>query len=277
VYAYYDEKTEPHSIFNPFSITKSFITTLTGIALREGRIESLDDRVQKYLPEFADSDVGQVKLRQLLKHCSGIRFAENNLNPFAGNAKYYYGGHLRKYLRKLRLYTEPGCEYNYSSANTQLLGMAIERAVGMTLSAYLQDRLWSRIGMEYDAEWSMDGKHDEAMEKAFSGLNATGIDLAKLGRLYLHRGVYGGESILQPSFVDEALTRDISEGSRWDYQYNFGVGPKEYGTYYAVGLYGQLVYVYPEKDVIIVRLVHSSTSYNPPFVYHNMLQIIDQL
>jgi CubicO group peptidase (beta-lactamase class C family) len=123
----------------------------------------------------------------------------------------------------------------------------------------------------------MDSRGDWAMERAFSGLNAVPVDLAKLGRLYLHQGRCNGRQIIPEAFVREALCRDATEGSRWDYQYNFAVGPEEYGTFYAVGLFGQLIYVYPKKNVIIVRLVHHSTPYNPPFVYHTMLQVIDQL
>jgi CubicO group peptidase (beta-lactamase class C family) len=277
IYEYYSEPGAKSSVVNPFSITKAFVTTLAGIALREGKLASLDDPVARYLPEFGDSAVGAVTIAQLMKHCSGIHFPDSYINPFAGNAKYYYGNNLRKYLRRLRLYTTPGTEHKYSSANTQLLGAVLERAVGTSLSGYLESKLWRTIGMEYDANWSTDCRKERAMEKAFTGLNAVPVDLAKLGRLYLNDGRYDGREILSPEFVSQATGRDDSDGSRWDYQYNFGVGPEKYGSFYAVGLYGQLIYVYPEKEVIMVRIVRKSGDYNPPFVYTTMTQIMDQL
>jgi CubicO group peptidase (beta-lactamase class C family) len=131
--------------------------------------------------------------------------------------------------------------------------------------------------MEYDATWSIDRKGPLGMEKAFSGLNSTAIDLAKLGRLYLNKGVFNKDTILSAAFIREATKRDISEGSLWDYEYNFGVVPEKYHSFYAVGFYGQLIYVYPEKNIIIVRLVEAYKHYNPAFVYYITNQILDQL
>jgi CubicO group peptidase (beta-lactamase class C family) len=277
IYEYYGDGYSDSTLLNPFSVTKAFLTTLTGIAIREGKIKSVDDPVSKYLPEFGDTEVGDVKIRQLLKHTSGIKFNDSHLNPLAGNAKYYYGRNLRKYMTRLELDTPAGTEYKYSSANAQLLAMTIERAVDTTLSAYLESRLWQEIGMQYDGSWSMDRKGENAMEKAFSGLNSTPIDLAKLGRLYLQKGNWDNKAIIPKEFVCEATKKDVSEGSSLDYQYNFGVGPEKYGSFFAVGLYGQLVYVYPEEQIIMVRNAESCRHYNPPFIFYVMAQIVDQL
>jgi hypothetical protein len=273
IYEYYGKGNHEPTIYNPFSITKAFVTTLTGIAIKEGKIESVDDPVSKYLVEFKESKVGEIKIRQLLKHTSGIKFNDNNI----GNARYYYCKSLRKHVYKTELDNSPGIEFKYSSANTQLLAMLIERVIDTTLSAYLESRLWQILGVQYDATWSMDRKGGNAMEKAFSGLNCTSVDMAKLGRLYLQNGKWDNKTILPEDFVKEATKRDISEGSRWDYQFNLGTGPKKYGSFYAVGVYGQLIYVYPEKNVVMVRLAEVDTHYNPPLIYHTMLQIIDQL
>lgn len=277
IYEYYGKGKTESDIFNPFSITKAFITTLTGIAIKEGKIKDVDDPVSKYLTEFKNTKVGDVKIRQLLKHTSGIKYNDSPKNPFSENAKYYYGKNLRKYVRKIELDTTPGTVYKYSSANTQLLAMIIERVIDTTLSAYLENKLWQKIGMQYNATWSMDKKRGNCMERAFSGLNATPIDLAKLGRLYLENGKWDNNEILSREFICDATKRDISEGSRWDYQYNFGVGPEKYGCFFAVGVYGELVYVYPKKQIIMVRIVKSDKHYNPPFIYYIMLQILDQL
>jgi CubicO group peptidase (beta-lactamase class C family) len=83
--------------------------------------------------------------------------------------------------------------------------------------------------------------------------------------------------VLSKSFIREATKRDLSEGGRRDYQFNFALGPELYHSFFAIGLYGQLIYVYPEKKVIIVRLVESDIHYNPPFIYENTIQVIDQL
>jgi CubicO group peptidase (beta-lactamase class C family) len=277
LYEYYGKGEGESKINNSFSMTKAFLTTLTGIAIDESKINSVNDPVSLYISEYRDSDIGRVKIRQLLKHTSGIKYHDNHKSPFSDNAKYYYGKNLRKYVLNLKLKQEPGTEFNYNSANSQLLALVLERATGTTLSSYLEQKLWTKIGMEYDATWSIDRKGASGMEKGFTGINATAIDLAKLGRLYLNKGVFNKDTILSETFIREATKRDISEGSLWDYEYNFGVGPEKYHSFYAVGFYGQLIYVYPEKNIIIVRLVEADKHYNPAFVYYTTNQILDQL
>jgi len=277
LYEYYGKGYGETTINNSFSVTKAFLTTLTGIAIDESKINSVNDPVSRYISEYSDSDIGKIKIRQLLKHTSGIQYNDNHKSPFSDNAKYYYGKNLRKYVLDLKLKQEPGKEFNYNSANSQLLALVLERATGTTLSSYLEQKIWTKIGMEYDATWSMDRKGPLGMEKGFSGINSTAIDLVKLGRLYLNKGVFNTDTILAEAFIKEATKRDISEGSLWDYEYNFGVGPEKYHSFYAVGLFGQLIYVYPEKNVIIVRVVESDAHYNPAFVYYITNQILDQL
>ena len=277
LFEYYGEGYGETSINNSFSMTKAFLTTLTGIAIDESKINSVNDPVSRYISEYSDSDIGRVKIRQLLKHTSGIEFKDNHKSPFSDNAKYYYGKDLRKYVLNLKLKQNPGTEFNYNSANSQLMALVLERATGTTLSSYLEQKLWTKIGMQYDATWSIDRKGASGMEKGFSGINSTAIDLAKLGRLYLYKGVFNKDTILSEAFIREATKREISEGSLWDYEYNFGVGPEKYHSFYAVGLFGQLIYVYPDKNVIIVRVVESDKHYNPSFVYFITNQILDQL
>ncbi len=248
LYQYYGKGYNETSINNSFSVTKAFLTTLTGIAIGESKINSVNDPVSRYISEYSNSDIGRIKIRQLLKHTSGIKFNDNHKSPFSDNAKFYYGKNLRKYVTHLKLKHEPGTEFNYNSANSQLLALVLERATGTTLSSYLEQKIWTKIGMEYDATWSLDRKGASGMEKGFTGINSTALDLAKLGRLYLNKGVFNTDTILSEAFIKEATKRDISEGSLWDYEYNFGIGPEKYHSFFAIGLFGQLIYVYPEKN-----------------------------
>lgn len=278
LYEIYHEKFECNTIFNTFSVTKIFITTLVGIAIDEGKIKSVDDVITEYIPELAELEgFSEISIRHLLNHTSGIKFSDSKFNPFSDNAKYYYGHNLRKLLLKAELYGPPGKETHYSSVNAQLLALILERATGTTLSSYLQQKIWQKIGMQYEATWSLDNKRNDSMEKGFSCLNCTAIDLAKLGRLYLKNGVWENKQILSQRFISEATKRDTTEGSCWNFQYNFCLGPKQYEIYSSRGLYGQLIYIYPKKNIIIVRLGEANLKYNPQFIYHVIMQIIDQL
>ena len=278
LYSKYAGKYQENSVFDIFSVTKAFITTLVEIAIDEGMIKNVDQSVTEYIPELLEKEgFNEITIRHLLLHTSGIEFSDSRFNPFADNARYYYGRNLRKLVLNAELHESPGEEVHYSSANVQLLVLILERATGTTLSSYLQEKVWQRIGMQYNATWSLDNKRKNPVERGFSGLNCTAIDLAKLGRLYLNNGVWADTQILSQSYVYEATKRDTTYGSTWDFQYSFRLGPKQYGSYYARGLYGQLLYIYPKKNIIIVRMGEADLKYNPQFINEIVEQIIDQI
>jgi CubicO group peptidase (beta-lactamase class C family) len=278
IYEKYNKKYQENSIFNTFSVTKIFITTLVGIAIEEGMIKSVNESITEYIPELLKKQgFSEITIRHLLNHTSGIKFSNSRFNPFSDNARYYYGHNLRKLVLKAELNKRPGTETNYSSVNVQLLALILERATGTSLSSYLQDKIWQRIGMQNQATWSMDNKRKNSIEKGFSCLNCTAIDLAKLGKLYLNNGVWNNQQILSQNFIYEATKRDTTGGSNWNFQYNFRLGPKEYDSYYSRGLFGQLIYIYPKKNIIIIRTGEADLKYNPQFIDHILLQIIDQI
>jgi CubicO group peptidase (beta-lactamase class C family) len=278
IYEKYNKKYQENSIFNIFSVTKAFITTLAGIAIDEGKIKSVDQAITEYIPELKDrKGFSEITIRHLLLQTSGIKFSDTRYNPFSDDARYYYGRNLRRLVLKSNLYERPGAEIHYGSANVQLLGLILERATGTSLSAYLQEKIWKRTGMQYQATWSLDNKRKNSVEKSFSCLNCTLIDLAKLGRLYLNNGVWNKKQILSPYFIYDATKRDTAYGSSWNFQYNFRLGPKLYSSYYSRGLYGQLIYIYPQKNLIIVRVGEADLKYNPQLLDLVVLQIIDQI
>jgi len=278
IYEKYNKNYQENSIFNTFSVTKIFITTLVGIAIDEGLIRSVDEAITEYIPELIEIEgFSDITIRHLLTHTSGIKFSNSRFNFFSDNARYYYGHNLRKLVLKAKLYERPGAETNYSSVNVQLLALILERVTGTSLSSYLQDKIWLRIGMQNEATWSLDNKRKNSIEKGFACLNCSAIDLAKLGRLYLNDGVWDNQQILSQSFISEATKRDTTDGSNWNFQYNFRLGPKQYNSYYSRGLYGQLIYVYPKKNIIIIRAGEADLKYNPQFIDHILLQIIDQI
>jgi CubicO group peptidase (beta-lactamase class C family) len=274
----YEPAYNESSIFNIFSVTKMFITTLVGAAIKDGLIESVDQKVSDYIPELRNKEgFNEITIKHLLLHTTGIKFSDVKYNPISDNARYYYGRDLRKLLLKAKFYEQPGKEVHYSSVNTQLLGLVLERATGSTLSSYLQNSIWTKAGMQYPAIWSLDNKSENGFEKCFSCLNCTATDMATLGRLYLNNGKYMDNQILTEDFIREATCRDTTEGSCWNFQYNLRFGPKEYGSYFSRGIYGQLIYIYPRKNIIIVHLAEKDLKYNPQLLENNILQIIDQL
>ncbi len=241
-----------------FSMAKSVTSILIGCALDDGLIKSIDEPIVNYIPELNRDGLEKITIKHLLDMKSGIRFDESYVNPFSDAATYYYGRNLRKAMYRRKLAHDPGGDFEYSSGDTQLLGLVLERALkGKTITAYLEEKLWKPLGMEYDATWSLD-REEDGLEKTFCCLNARARDFAKLGRLYLNNGNWNGKQIVSSEWVKESTTPTPgNEGYTNQWWLNSD------GSYLAKGILGQYIYVNPAKNLVMVRLGtgHGSTDW----------------
>jgi CubicO group peptidase (beta-lactamase class C family) len=252
LYERYFRKYDQESLVASFSMAKSYTSALVGCALADGLIRSVEDKMVDYLPELKGRGLDDVKIRHLLQMTSGIHHQENYYNPFAGVARLYYGKHLHRQIRQIGKDMPAGKEFKYKSINTQLLGEIVTRVTGKSLTQYMNEKIWSQIGTEYPATWSID-QEKGGMEKAFSSINATARDFAKFGRLYLHNGNWNGKQLISKDWVQESTKATSQEGAVSYYQYQWWL-PTKTGDFMANGHLGQYIYVNPTKDLIIVRL-----------------------
>ena len=253
-YEKYFNKYNRSSIVASFSMAKSFTSFLIGCAIEDSLIHSVDDPVTAYLPDLKhEEDFKNVTIENLLQMTSGIDFNESYSNPFGDAATFYYGRTLEKSTLKLKTEREPNIRTQYVSGNTQLLGLILDRVlVDKTISQYLEEKLWTKVGMEYDASWSIDKKKN-GIEKTFCCLNARAIDFAKFGRLYLNKGNWEGEQLVSETWVENSTKVDTLNGSDSNYQYQWWI-PNDDGDFIAEGILGQFIYVSPSDNLIIVRL-----------------------
>jgi CubicO group peptidase (beta-lactamase class C family) len=253
IYQHYGKGYSASSVIPSFSVAKSVVSALLGIAIHEGYITSVNQPVTDFLPELKDPEFRHVTLRNLLEMRSGIKYDEGYMNPFGAMAKFYYGDDLRKYTYNLKVTGIPGGKYEYQSCNTELLAMAIENAVGKKLPVYLEEKIWQPMHMEYDATWSVDSKND-AEVKAFCCINARAVDFAKFGMLYMNRGIWNSDTIVPPSWVDESLkiTNNSIDSQGYPYAYHWRVLTN--GDFFAKGVLGQFIYVSPSKKLVFVRM-----------------------
>jgi CubicO group peptidase (beta-lactamase class C family) len=278
LYEKYHRNYTDTSLISSFSMVKPMISTLIGIAIAEGKIDNINSPITNYLDEYkSKTGFENITIKNLLQHTSGIKFTDEKFNLTSDNAEFYWGNNLREELLELTLKTAPNKEFHYSSANTQLLALIIERVTNEPIFKYLQTKIWKPLGMEAPAYWSLDNDNENSMEKAFCCLQARAIDFAKFGRLYLNKGDWEGERIISSDWVYKSTHSDPENNNRHNYNYNWGIGPLKYGSFYAVGLFGQYLYIYPEKNIQIVRFGDSETSYNPSYWLDIFIQIIDQL
>lgn len=248
------------STVTSFSVAKSVTALLVGAALEDGQIGSLDDPVTSYLPGLREVDAGydRVTLRHLLDMRSGVRFRDHDL-PWGDKARVYYEPHLRGLVTNLPLVGAPGGAFAYNSYNPVLLGLVLEAATGENVASYLERRLWGPVGAERRASWSVSSP-GETLPKMESGLNATALDMARLGQLVLDGGAVAGEQVVSMELIEDVSdpdpARSVDAAAGLHYQLGWWVYAPERGRPMAIagqGHLGQYLFVYPELDVVIAR------------------------
>ncbi|MFL5729847.1 MAG: serine hydrolase domain-containing protein [Cytophagaceae bacterium] len=258
---YYEEYWDGYgkdSYSNSFSVAKSFVGTMAGIALQEGKIKSLDQPVGDFLPEYREGDKGKITIRHLLMMSGGLNWDETYASAFSVTTEAYYGTDLKKLMYRLKAAEEPGKIFDYKSGDTQLLGLVLEKATGKKLAQYAAEKLWQPMGCVHSAIWSLD--HKDGDEKAFCCINSNARDFARLGNLYLHGGNWKGTQVLDSNYLKQALTPNglsNRDGQKVDYYgYHIWLIPDYNGQryYYFRGILGQYVIMMPDKNAVIVRL-----------------------
>ena len=245
------------SYSNSFSMAKSIISILVGVAIDEGKISSVKDPVGKYIPEYVNGELAKITIEDLLRMASGLNFHESYATPINQTTDAYYGNNLRKLMYSLKAEKPAGVEFKYKSGDTQLLGLVLSAATGKSNSAYASEKLWSKIGAEHDAKWSID--HTDGDEKAFCCFYSNARDFARIGKLYLQKGRWETQQLVDSNWVNQSISSNglnDENGNKTDYYgYQWWVLKNaNYPAFYCRGILGQYIVVVPSKNTIIVRL-----------------------
>ncbi len=234
---------------NSFSMAKSIVSALTGIAIQEGKIKSIDEHVSDFITSFKTGMDTMLTIKDLLTMSSGMNYDESYVNPFAYPAEAYYGDDLVANTIKYEVVSPPGKNFIYLSGNITLLGYIVSVAAGEPLSSYASEKLWQPLGAEQPAYWSLD--HEGGMEKAYCCFNSNARDFARLGQLYLDSGKWGGKQLVPQDYVLASMKPALSA----HYGYNWWLLTcAGYKVAYCRGILGQYTFVIPEKNMVIVRL-----------------------
>jgi CubicO group peptidase (beta-lactamase class C family) len=260
----YDER----SLATSFSVAKSFVSALVGIALERGHLRSLDDPIDAYAPQLADSAFAGVPIRDVLTMSSGVAFVEDytSLGSDVMMMPLRLFG-LRQsvadVLRGLPRERAPGSVHDYSSGDALALGLLLTGATGRSVAAFLEEVLWGPAGMEAGAAWSTDLA---GQELTYAFLGATLRDYARFGRLYLDGGRRDGVQVVPAAWVEASLRPAAAHlqpgasppsasgfGAGFGYGYQWWLPDGDEGDFLAMGIWGQFVYVHPEHRVVIVK------------------------
>ena len=242
---------------NSFSMAKSWISTLVGIAIKEGKIENINQRACDFLPEFCEGDNSKITIKHLLTMSSGLDWDEDYHDPLGQTAEAYFAPNLKKQMMRLKAVEPPGETFKYHSSCSQLLAFIVESATGQSVNEYTSEKLWKPMGAKHPALWNTDTKRGD--EKAFCCINSNARDFARLGKLYMNQGNWNGTQLLDSNYVKEATSvsnlLDEDGNKNVNYGYQFWIANRKgLDVYYTRGLWGQYVICIPEKDMIIVRL-----------------------
>ena len=246
-----------------WSMAKSYVSALFGIAMEEGYIKNIEQTVGEYLPELKGSGYDNVKIKDVLQMSSGVKFNEDYSDPKSDINSYWeefvFGGSQDEFAATLENERPPGTYNTYVSIDTHVLGMILVKATGKSLTDYLQEKIWQPIGAEFNAYWLTDEK---GMEMALGGLNASLRDYAKIGRLYLNKGNWNGSQIVPKNWVEQSTNsteehlipqseNSAHQGIGYGYQWWIPEGTE--GEFMAVGVFNQFIYINPSTNTIIVK------------------------
>ena len=268
----YQYDRQPSQRFLSNSIAKSITSLAIGLALREGKIASLDDTAERYAPKLAGTLYGSTTIRNLLRMAAGVRFTENydgkdDLARF--NAEVASHGVESAARLVTERETEPGTHFSYASAQTEILAAVLRDATGMTLSEYLTPRLWQPIGAESSALWRIDAT---GLERASGNFHATLRDYGRLGVVLANDGVRPEDPEYRPIIPRDYLL-DATDWHRFDkpflpgkatryygYGYQFWVFPGEKRRFALLGVYGQMIFIDPQLKLVMVQTAANATA-----------------
>lgn len=243
------------SVSNSFSVAKSYVSLLTGIALQEGEVIDVLQPVGDYLLEYKEGCYAKLNLEHLLTMSTGLDWSESGKNPFSDNARGYYGTHVRAVSLGQPCREEPGVEFDYISGSTQIMAEVLEAAYKRPLDELVREKIWAPLGAEHDAWWGKDRADGDF--KAFCCLYATARDFARIGQLWLDSGQWKGRQLVPRDYWQASITpaRLIDKGEvNRRYGYFWWLAEVDgQPVWYCRGFHGQYVVVLPNERLVFVR------------------------
>jgi CubicO group peptidase (beta-lactamase class C family) len=262
----------PDQRFLSNSMAKSIVSLAVGLALEEGKIASLDDRADRYVPRMGGTLYGETTIRNLLRMSSGARFDERYDGK--DDLERWGSAVVRDGVEEAaKIITEreapQGTRFSYASAETEVLAAVLKGATGMNLSEYLGPRLWQAIGAETPALWRADKR---GLERAAGNFNATLRDYGRLGIVLANDGVRPDDpehrQIIPREYLQDATDwRRAPEAFRpfkatpyYGYSYLFWTFPTQKRRFAMLGVYGQMIFIDPQLKLVMVQTAANATA-----------------
>jgi CubicO group peptidase (beta-lactamase class C family) len=258
-----------HHRMTSFSIAKTVIALLIGIAIEDGKIASIDDSADRYVTALAGSQYGATPIRHLLTMSSGVRFRED----YDGNddsarlsmatwRRLGPGGPAAARLFNERI-AAPGSRWYYASSETFVLAMVLRAATGESVADYFSRKVWRHLGTEDIATWLTDATGQEV---GYMGLNARVRDFARLAMMMARGGTAKGHRIVSERWIADMTTARFtgSQTGRWfGYGYQTWIFPFADGGWAMLGVRGQSIFVDPRRELVLVNTAARASPRDP--------------
>jgi CubicO group peptidase (beta-lactamase class C family) len=252
-----------------WSMAKSFLSAMFGVVVADGRIKSLDETVDSYVPKLKGTVYDGVTIRSVLNMASGVKFDED-YEAFGSDINKMgrvlaLGGSMDDFAASLATRERAqGKNFQYTSIDTHILGMVLRAATGKDLPILMEEMLWSKLGVEDDAYYLTDG-HGVAF--ALGGLNMRTRDYARFGQMMLNFGSMNSNQIIPAAWAIDSVAPTAPPAadpnySKIGYGYQWWVPEKSDDEFYAIGIYGQYLYVNRPARVVIVKTSAHRDFYN---------------
>jgi CubicO group peptidase (beta-lactamase class C family) len=278
----YNESTDTGTLQDVRSVTKSITSALTGIALSEQTLKSIDQKLAEFFPELANEPLkSEIMIKHLLYMTSGLEW--NNENDQSSKDMMYSSNWIQNILEHPSL-NKPGTKFNYSNGDAHLLSAVLQKATGESMYDYAKSRLFAPLGI-MNVNWNHD---PQGYSIGSWALGITLRDMAKIGLLYLKEGIWDGTTIIPKEWIRASLTKRVShnyhDGRQGGYGYFWWLKPlvqgllengtKQYNTFYAAGSGGPRIFVVPELQLILAATATSSDSEMPEQLLNRVVQAI---
>ena len=240
-----------------FSMAKTVVSLLLGVAVKEGAIRSIDDLAETYVPGLKDTEYGRTPIKALLLMSSGVAFSEDSANPATDiytlarlTLQQDPAGSLDAVKQFNTRRVAPGARFSYSSAETVVLGLVLAAATRRTVSDYAAEKLWQPLGAEADATWNIDATGQEV---TFAYVNAVLRDWARLGLMLANRGNWQGKTVIPEDWLTASAADALPTNSplaKYGYQIWYSADTRRFALR---GVRGQFVFVDPDLKLVLVQ------------------------
>lgn len=259
---YYGNGYDATSIFPIHSASKSVTSALIGIAIEEELISGVDAKLSEYLPQAVGTDKADITLRQLLTHTGGFEWYEWG-GGYTNFFEWRSSDNWVNYILNRQMVAQPGSTFNYTTGGTHLLTAVLQQATGKTAMEYGQEYIFEPMGMD-SVEWGAD---PQGIIDGGNGLLMNARDMAKFGQLFLNGGKWHDSQLVPEKWVEESTGLQYERPGADSYGYQWWLrtlGAGNYDTYFAMGAWGQFIFVVPELNLVTaMTATHRDNTYIP--------------